>query len=104
MSDELVLRRIARDDLRHFFEQQLDHETNYMAAFKPKDPTDPQAFMAHWDLTLADDTVILQTILRNGQVAGSVSSYEEQGRPESLIGLESNIGAEVSPPGRLRSF
>ena len=31
---------------------------------------------------LADETTINQTILFNGQVAGSVSSYEEEGKPE----------------------
>jgi RimJ/RimL family protein N-acetyltransferase len=31
---------------------------------------------------LADETVIIQTIIFNGHVAGSVSSYEDEGKPE----------------------
>ena len=77
MSDELVLRNVANDDLPIFFEYQLDQEANTMAAFTAKDPTNREAFMAHWHKILADETTINQTILFHGQVAGSVSSYEE---------------------------
>jgi len=82
MKNELLLRDVLSDDLPIFFEQQLDQEANYMAAFTAKDPTDREAFMAHWHKILGNDTCIIKTILFNGQVAGSVSSYEEEGKPE----------------------
>lgn len=82
MSNKLVLRNVVNDDLSIFFEYQLDQEANHMAAFTAKDPANQEAFMAHWHRILADETVIIQTILCNGQVAGSVSSYEEEGKPE----------------------
>jgi RimJ/RimL family protein N-acetyltransferase len=82
MSNKLVLRNVVNDDLPIFFEYQLDQEANYMAAFTAKDPTNREAFMAHWHRILADKTNIIQTIIFNGQVAGSVSSYEEEGKPE----------------------
>jgi RimJ/RimL family protein N-acetyltransferase len=82
MANELVLRDVLNVDLPIFFEHQLDQEANYMAAFTAKDPTDQEAFMAHWRKILAEKTNIIQTIIFNGQVAGSVSSYEEEGRPE----------------------
>jgi RimJ/RimL family protein N-acetyltransferase len=82
MKNELLLRDVLPDDLPIFFEQQLDSEANYMAAFTSKDPTNPEAFMAHWHRNLADETTINQTILFNGHIAGSVSSYEEEGKPE----------------------
>jgi RimJ/RimL family protein N-acetyltransferase len=82
MSNELVLRNVADDDLPIFFEYQLDQDANTMAAFTARDPADREAFMEHWHRILADETTINQTILFSGQVAGSVSSYEEEGRPE----------------------
>lgn len=83
MANKILLRDIINDDLPIFFEQQLDQEANYMAAFTAKDPTDQEAFTKHWHRILADETVILKTIIVNGQVAGSVSSYEEEaGKPE----------------------
>jgi RimJ/RimL family protein N-acetyltransferase len=69
-------------DLPIFFEQQLDPDANAMAAFTAKDPTDRQAFMAHWHRILTDPTVIIKTIIYDEQVAGSVLSYEEAGKPE----------------------
>ncbi len=53
-----------------------------MAAFTAKDPSDRDAFNAHWKRILSEPTVISKTILVDGQVAGSVSSYEDEGKPE----------------------
>ena len=78
----LELRDVVADDLPVFFQQQLDPDANYMAAFTAKDPTDHVAFMAHWGRILADPTVVIQTIVVDQQVAGSVSTYEEAGVTE----------------------
>jgi RimJ/RimL family protein N-acetyltransferase len=82
MKNELLLRDVLPNDLPIFFKQQLDQEAISMAAFTAKDPTDREAFMTHWHKILGIDTCIIKTILFNGQVAGSVSSYEEEGKPE----------------------
>jgi len=82
MKNELLLREVVSADLSIFFEQQLDQEANYMAAFTARDPTNQEAFMVHWHKILADEKNIIKTIIFNGQVAGSVSSYEDEGRPE----------------------
>lgn len=65
-------------DLPIFFEQQLDPEANWMAAFTRKDPTDRAAFMAHWTKILQNETSTNRTILFNGSVAGSVCSYIDE--------------------------
>ena len=82
MTNELLLRDVIPDDLLNFFEQQLNQEAYYMAAFTAKDPSNKEAFTAHWHKILADTTVIIKTIIVNGRVAGSVSSYEDDGKPE----------------------
>ncbi len=82
MTSDLLLRDVVEDDLPIFFEQQLDPEANYMVAFTAKDPTNRDAFTAHWNRILADATVIIKTILFDGRVVGSVLSYEESGKPE----------------------
>ncbi len=79
----VVLRKVQAEDLPLFFDYQRDPEANQMAAFTAKDPTDQQAFMAHWTRILGDETSTIRTILFEGQVVGSVLSYEESaGRPE----------------------
>jgi RimJ/RimL family protein N-acetyltransferase len=81
---DLRLRDVTTSDLPIFFEQQLDPEANQMAAFTSRDPADRDAFMAHWHKILADETTINQTILYDGQVAGSIACYEDEefGKPE----------------------
>jgi RimJ/RimL family protein N-acetyltransferase len=82
MANELFLRNMVNDDLPIFFEQQLDQEANHMAAFTAKNPADREAFMAHWQKILADEKIIIQTIIFDNQVAGNVLSYEDDGHPE----------------------
>ena len=82
MKNGVLLRDTTEDDLPIFFEQQLDSEANYMAAFTAKDPTDKDAFTAHWAKILSDDTKINKTILLNEQVAGYVACFEQFGEPE----------------------
>ncbi len=96
----IVLRDVMMSDLLIFFEQEVDQEANWMAAFTVKDPTDKDAFMAHWARILANKTlfscpdcassrrasvvgqglqhVVTQTILFNGEVAGHVLSYRSE--------------------------
>jgi RimJ/RimL family protein N-acetyltransferase len=104
MPNQLVLRNVVNDDLPLFFEYQLDQEANYMAAFTAKDPTNREAFMEHWHRILADEINIVQTILFNGQVAGSVSSYEEEGKPEVTYWLGKEYWGKGIATGALREF
>ena len=78
----LSLRDVVEGDLHLFFEFQLDSDANKMAAFIARDPTDREAFEVHWKKILAEPTNIIRTIVCDGQVMGSVSSYEVSGRPE----------------------
>jgi RimJ/RimL family protein N-acetyltransferase len=82
MKTNFLMRDVAEDDLPIFFEYQLDPDANHMAAFTAKDPANREAFTAHWKRIMADATVIIKTILVDGQVVGSVLSYEEDGKPE----------------------
>lgn len=104
MANELLLRNVVNDDLPIFFAHQLDQEANTMAAFTAKDPTDQAAFMAHWHRNLANRTNIIQTILCNGQVVGSVSSYEEEGKPEVTYWLGKEYWGKGIATWALRAF
>lgn len=47
-----------------------------MAAFAARDR---DAFMAHWSKSLADDSNILRTVVVDGEVAGNVVCWEQEG-------------------------
>ena len=79
---DLFLQDVVEDDLPLFFDFQLDPDANHMAAFTARDPTNRDAFTAHWNKILVEPTNIIRTIVCDGQVVGSVSSYVESGKPE----------------------
>jgi RimJ/RimL family protein N-acetyltransferase len=89
-SYDLRLRDVEVDDLPIFFEHQRDPDANHMAAFTSKDPTNRDAFLAHWARIIGDETILIQTILCNEQVAGHILSYpsEDVGKSEVSYWLD----------------
>jgi RimJ/RimL family protein N-acetyltransferase len=72
-----VLRDVVETDLPIFFEHQRDPEATRMADFPARDR---ETFTAHWQRALADEAVTKKTILFEGQVAGNVVSWDQDGR------------------------
>jgi RimJ/RimL family protein N-acetyltransferase len=72
-----VLRNVVESDLDAFYEQQREPEATEMALFPARDR---EAFDAHWRRILADDSVIKKTIVQDGQVAGNIGCWEQDGR------------------------
>jgi RimJ/RimL family protein N-acetyltransferase len=82
MSIDLLLRDVIEDDLPVFFGQQLDPNANPMTAFTAQEPMHRGAYNGHWNTILADVTTTIKTIVFDGQVVGSILSYEECGKLE----------------------
>ena len=78
----ITLREVTPADLPVFFEHQQDPEANHMAAFTRGDPSDHDAFDAHWRRILDMDTVVIRTILHGGEVAGHIAKFERDGVAE----------------------
>jgi len=77
MRDDIRLRDIEPTDLPIFFEHQLDADATRMAAFPSRDRA---AFDAHWAKNvLGNPAAVNQTILVNGQVAGNIGSWPQDG-------------------------
>jgi RimJ/RimL family protein N-acetyltransferase len=72
-----VLREVVDSDVDAFFEHQREPEANRMAAFPARDR---EAFDAHWRRLLADDSLTKKTIVYEGEVAGNVGCWEQEGR------------------------
>jgi RimJ/RimL family protein N-acetyltransferase len=79
MKNNVQLRDAIETDLPIFYEQQLDPEAIQMAAFPSRNR---DAFMAHWLKILADDSVVIKTILTNGDIAGNIVCFEQLGERE----------------------
>lgn len=75
MGTLVTLREVTEKDLQTIFEQQLDTEANFMAAFTCKDPTDRVAFDAHWAKIFANDEITKRVVISDGVLVGNVASY-----------------------------
>jgi len=78
---DIKLREVTEADLPMLFQHQYDPDANRMAAFPARER---DAFMAHWAKILADDTMPATTIVADGNVAGNILSWEQEGK--RLIG------------------
>ena len=87
MTDDVRLREVSQADLAIFFEHQREPEAVWMADFPARER---EAFMAHWAKILGDETIIEQTIVFEGQVAGNVVSFvqSDERDEENIIKLE----------------
>lgn len=79
MSLSIFLRPVTASDLPILYEFQLNPEATAMAAFPSRDR---EAFMAHSARIMADESVVYRVILADGQVAGSLVSWEMEGSRE----------------------
>jgi RimJ/RimL family protein N-acetyltransferase len=76
MNDKVSLRDVRESDLETFFVHQLDPEATRMAAFPARQR---DAFFAHWKKVLSDPSNIVQTVILDGELAGNVVSWEQDG-------------------------
>lgn len=79
MTNNVKLRDVIETDLPIFFEQQLDPEATQMAALPSRNR---EAFMAHWIRILADDSILIKTILFNRDIAGNIVCFDQLGQRE----------------------
>ena len=103
-SSSLVLRGVEESDLAVLFEFHSDPEAVHMAAFTAEDPADRDAHRAHWTKILAAPTVRARSIVRDGELLGSVLSYEEAGKPEITYWIGRRYWGQGVATGALALF
>ncbi|MEW1644767.1 GNAT family N-acetyltransferase [Streptomyces sp. NPDC091219] len=79
---QVSLRPIHDSDLPVFFRLTNDPESVRMAAFTAEDPTDRDAFDAHWTRVRTLPGVLNRTVLADGDVVGSAAVYGDPGERE----------------------
>lgn len=76
-----MLREVREEDLDVLFEQQREPEAVAMAIFPARER---EAFDAHWRRVLANDRNVVRVIEVDGEVAGNIGSWEQDGK--QLVG------------------
>lgn len=72
-----MLRKVTEEDLLIFFEHQLDEEAVRMAAFPSRER---EVFLTHWRTKVLLPENLNRTIVADGQVAGYIGSWEQDGQ------------------------
>jgi RimJ/RimL family protein N-acetyltransferase len=106
------LREILQSDVAVFFEQQLDAESNRMAAFGATEPSDRPAFFARWSKILGDESIISRAILVSGggaseagaQLAGHVLCFGHRAEREVCYWLGSHFWGRGVASNALAQF
>ena len=101
---EILLRNTTESDIGIFFNNQLDEEANFMAAFTPKDPTDKEAYVSKWTRLLKDPTINMKTILADGEIAGTVLKFVIDGKAEITYALGKNFWGKGIATKALQAF
>lgn len=70
------LRDVEDADLEMYFAHQADPEGVAMAAFPARDR---EPFEAHWARLRGDDTLRVRTVVVDGEVAGNIGSWPDDG-------------------------
>ena len=78
---EVQLRNVEDRDLEVFFDHQADPQAVEMAAFPARAQ---DQFAAHWAKLRTDDTLLVRTIVADGEVAGNIGSWPDNG--QQLLG------------------
>jgi len=78
----IVLRDVRDTDLDTFFEYWADDQALRMAAFTPADARDRAAFDLRWERHRGDPAILLKTIEFDGEVVGSISSWDNERQRE----------------------
>ncbi len=100
----LNLRPVERGDLDVFFEHIQDPVAVWMAAFTPADPSDREAFEAHWDRLLTDDTIIKRTIEDDDHIVGHIASFDMLGDREVTYWIDRAAWGRGMATEALRQF
>jgi RimJ/RimL family protein N-acetyltransferase len=72
-----VLRKVEAGDIAVFFDQQDDPAATALAAVPARDRA---AHAEHWAKILADESVVVRTVIDAGQVLGYVTSFVVDGK------------------------
>ena len=102
--EEIILRKTTITDLEHFFIFQLDKESNYLAAFTSKDPTDKSAYLEKHTKFLNDRSIHSETVIVDNVIAGSIAKFEMEGKAEITYWMDRKFWGKGIATKALKDF
>ncbi|RSK50180.1 GNAT family N-acetyltransferase [Hymenobacter rigui] len=100
----IQLRPTQEADLPHLYAFQLDAEACRLAAFVPAENADRAAYLAKFQRFLHTPTIHMQSILVDGELAGSIAKFEIEGEAEITYWLDRRYWGRGVATAALRQF
>lgn len=98
------LRPTEEADVAQLFGFQLDEEACLLAAFMAVDHADWPAYLAKYRRFLLDPTIHMQSIVVDGELAGSIAKFEMEGEAEITYWIDRHYWGQGVATAALRSF
>ncbi|MET4106114.1 GNAT family N-acetyltransferase [Hymenobacter sp. UYP22] len=98
------LRSTEEADLAQLFRFQLDEEACHLAAFMAPDHADWPTYLAKYRRFLLDPTIHMQSIVVDGELAGSIAKFEIEGEAEITYWIDRRYWGRGVATAALRSF
>lgn len=103
-NSHITLTKTKDDDLKLFFQFQLDEDANHLAAFTSKDSNDKTAYMNKYRKFLTDPTINMRTIKVNDVIAGSVAKFVRENEAEITYWIDKKFWGQGIATTALREF
>lgn len=100
----ITLRTLADDDLDTLYVWESDPRAVEMAAFTRANPSDRNAFDAHYERVRSDPSNLLLAIDDDGEFVGTVGSYTMEGEREVTYWIAPALWGQGLASRALRAF
>ena len=87
----VLLREVVPGDIEVFFEQQMDDQARWTAAFVGAETREAEQYRARWQRILADAGTVNRTIIADGAVAGYIAVFGRGAKREVTYWLGSEF-------------
>lgn len=99
-----TLRKSNKNDISLFFENQADDEALFMSAFTSKDPFDKVSYIKKWERLIDLESINMQTILFEGEIAGCVVKFVMDGDSDITYAINKKFWGKGITTEAVRQF
>lgn len=104
MTKNILLTETVPNDLKLFFQFQLDEEGSCMAAFTPNDSNDETAYIERYSKYLKDPTKNMRTIKLGVQIVGSIAKFIMDDKAEITYWIDRKFWGQGIASAALNDF
>lgn len=102
--NKITLLKTEAEDLKTFFQFQLDPKANYLAAFTAKNSDNKEAYLQKYTKFLTDPGITMRSIKVNEVLVGSIAKFVMENEAEITYWIDRQFWGQGIATGALREF